>query len=58
MTLDPQTGVIMGSPANVLTAYSTVQVMDANLNTVTVDLQITVKAASYVCGNCHGAEHF
>lgn len=56
MTLDPQTGVISGIPANVTTAYFTVQVTDANSDTVTVQSQITVQGDGYVCGACHSAE--
>jgi len=59
MTLNPQTGVIMGIPANAVTAYFTVQVTDANSETATLQSQITVKAAEYVCGSsCHSAARF
>jgi|GEM_PF-938288 len=58
LTLDPQTGVIMGTPVSVETAYSTIQVTDANSDTATISLQITVQSGDYVCGACHGGSSF
>ena len=59
MTLDPQTGVIMGIPANAVTAYFTVQVADANSDTATIQSQITVNKSDYDCGaTCHSALSF
>jgi len=58
MTLDPQTGVIMGTPANAVTAYFTIQVMDANSDSVTLESLIVVTATEYVCGSCHSAVSF
>jgi len=59
MTLNSQTGVISGTPINEETAYFTVQVMDANSDTATVQSQITVTKSGYDCGaSCHGAPGF
>jgi len=58
MTIDPQTGVISGVPANTTTAYFTIQVTDANSDTATFQSQITVQQAGYVCGACHNASGF
>ena len=58
MTLNPDTGVIMGIPANVETAYFTVQVMDANSDTATLQSQITVNGPNGGCSSCHGATNF
>jgi len=58
MTLDPQTGVISGVPANVTTAYFTIQVTDANADTATFKSQITVQQAGYVCSSCHNDAGF
>jgi hypothetical protein len=57
MTLD-QNGTILGVPAEVSTAYFTVEVTDADSATATVQSQITVKQSDYVCGNCHSSERF
>lgn len=59
MTLDPQTGVIMGAAFSAETTYFTIQVTDANSDTATVQSQITVQDSVYTCGNgCHGASSF
>ncbi len=58
LTLDPQTGVIMGIPTSVVTAYFTVQVTDAISNTATIQSQITVKNPGGGCDYCHYAGNF
>ncbi|MDP6414897.1 MAG: hypothetical protein QGG54_07720 [Gammaproteobacteria bacterium] len=59
LTLNQDTGVIMGIPQEgAWTAPLTVQVTDALLNSETIQFEITVKQANYVCGSCHGASSF
>ncbi|MDP6674884.1 MAG: S8 family serine peptidase, partial [Gammaproteobacteria bacterium] len=58
LTLKSETGVIMGEAFNTGSSYFTVQVMDANSNTATIQSQITINKSDYVCGLCHRAEHF
>jgi subtilisin family serine protease len=55
LTLDPQTGVIMGIPASAETSYFTIRVTDAAANTAVWQSQITIQGAASGCGNCHGA---
>jgi hypothetical protein len=59
LTLNPTSGVISGVPSDgTYTANFTVQVSDANTDTATLPLQITV-TDSYTCGDgCHGATGF
>lgn len=59
MTLDPDTGVIKGTPTYGTMAYFTVQVMDTNLNTATIQTQITVINPDFGgCTNCHQSTGF
>jgi len=56
MTLDPQTGIISGTPQTAETVFFTIQVTDANTGITTIDAQISVLSGGYVCGACHGAD--
>ena len=58
LTLNVETGVITGMAWNVVTAYFTIQVTDANSDTATLQSQITVNQSANVCGSCHGATSF
>ena len=58
LTLNENTGVIMGMPSNAVTAFFTIQVTDANSATATVQSQLTISQSGYVCGACHGAQDF
>jgi hypothetical protein len=53
-----ETGVITGMAWNVVTAYFTIQVTDANSDTVTLQSQITVNQSANVCSSCHSVEGF
>ncbi|MCP4924889.1 MAG: hypothetical protein GY916_02980, partial [Gammaproteobacteria bacterium] len=58
LTLNVETGVITGMAWNVVTAYFTIQVTDANSDTVTLQSQITVNQSANVCSSCHSVEGF
>lgn len=58
LTLNENTGVIMGMPSNAVTAFFTIRVTDANSATATVQSQIIIAEPGYVCGACHGAQDF
>jgi hypothetical protein len=58
LTLNVETGVITGMAWNVVTAYFTIQVTDANSDTATLQSQITVNQSANVCSSCHSVEGF
>lgn len=59
LALDPNTGVIMGIPSDgAYKANFTVQVMDANSDTATIQLQHTTTEPGGNCTNCHSAGRF